>query len=137
METGPSGEGNSGGNARLQYFLPSQLGSEVGNAPLGTLEAAEKAHMDLVVAGMVEHALDEQPQPPHVPLQRSPPLGGSANMHAGMLVTGETSRRLRDMPSNSWGTDGEGVCSAGGGREALSCFPCWLTLSHWEEAGWR
>ena len=47
--------------ARRSIHLPSQLGSDVGDAFNGANGDAEVAHIEHVVAGMVEHALQDGP----------------------------------------------------------------------------
>ena len=55
----PSLPGEAEERAQAGYFLPSLLGSEVGNALHTSADVAEKAHIENVVAGMVHYALQD------------------------------------------------------------------------------
>lgn len=110
--------GNGDLESRAKYFLPSLLGSEVGNVPQSTLEAAEKSHIENVVAGMVHYALQDEPTDMNHLKETLPANGGSAHMAAGMDWR---HRRFPVNETSSWRTDeaGDGNNSAEPRQAAL------------------
>ena len=99
--------------ARRSIHLPSQLGSDVGDAFNGANGDAEVAHIEHVVAGMVEHALQDGPAGAVADLagyQAGTGYtngGGSANMLAGEGPMGLERCIQGFSPHGPW-QDGEG-----------------------------
>lgn len=62
-DPGPLLRGRTTGKVGMQrsIHLPSQLGSDVGNAFTTDTQAEEKAHMDVIVTGMADRVLTDGP----------------------------------------------------------------------------